>query len=97
LALESGVAGARYHGVAEESIPFRTIADVIGRRLNVPVVGIAAKAAPRQFSFLAPFVMADNPASSDLTRAQLGWEPKEQGLIADLDHERYFNTARAVS
>ena len=32
LALESGVAGARYHGVAEASIPFRTIADVIGRQ-----------------------------------------------------------------
>jgi nucleoside-diphosphate-sugar epimerase len=54
LALEGGVAGARYHGVARESIPFRTIAEVIGRRLSVPELGIAAKTAPRQFSFLAP-------------------------------------------
>jgi nucleoside-diphosphate-sugar epimerase len=97
LALESGVAGARYHGVAEESIPFRTIADAIGRGLNVPVVGIAAKAAPRQFSFLARFIMADNPVSSDLTRTQLGWQPRERGLIADLDHGRYFNTTQAAS
>ncbi len=93
LALESGVAGARYHGVAEESIPFRNIAEVIGRRLNLPVVGISEKAAAKHFSFLAPFIMADNPASSHLTRAQLGWQPKEQGLIADLDHERYFKAA----
>jgi nucleoside-diphosphate-sugar epimerase len=97
LALESGIAGARYHAVADEGIPFRTIADVIGRRLNVPVVAMSAKQAPKQFSFLAPFLMADNPASSDMTRAQLGWQPKEQGLIADLDHERYFNTAQAAS
>jgi nucleoside-diphosphate-sugar epimerase len=97
LALESGIAGARYHGVADEAIPFRAIAEVIGRRLHVPVVGIAANEAPKRFSFLAPFLMADNPASSDLTRAQLGWQPKEQGLIADLDHERYFNTAEKAS
>jgi len=81
----------------DEGIPFRTIADVIGRRLNVPVVAMSAKQVPKQFSFLVPFLMADNPASSDMTRAQLGWQPKEQGLIADLDHERYFNTAQAAS
>ncbi|MBW4023828.1 MAG: hypothetical protein HIU92_11965 [Proteobacteria bacterium] len=97
LALESGVAGARYHGVADESIPFRTIADVIGRKLDVPVVGITAKAAPTQFGFLAPFILADNPASSELTRAHLGWEPKDRGLIADLEHGRYFNIAPTAS
>jgi len=71
LPRESGIAGARYHAVADQGIPFRTIADVIGRRLNVPVVATSAKQAPKRFSFLAPFLMADNPASSDLTRAQL--------------------------
>ena len=48
--------------------------------------------AGKQFSFLAPFVLADNPASSDITQQQLGWQPKEKGLIADLDHQRYFAT-----
>jgi nucleoside-diphosphate-sugar epimerase len=97
LALENGVAGARYHGVADESIPFRTIAETVGRGLNVPVAGITAKDAAKQFSFLAPFIMADNPASSDLTRAELGWVPQEQGLIADLEYGRYFNTAKVAS
>lgn len=95
FALEGGIAGARYHAVAEEGIAFRAIAEVIGRRLDLPVVGIAKTAARKQFSFLAPFIMADNPASSDVTRAQLGWEPKERGLIADLEGGRYFNTTLA--
>ncbi len=97
LALESGFAGARYHGAAEESVAFRTIAEVIGRKLDIPVTGITAKAAAKHFSFLAPFVMADNPASSDLTRAQLGWQPQQTGLIAELEHGRYFDTATAAS
>src|SRR5580700_11100590 len=38
LVLEKGVAGARYHAVAEEGVPFREIAQAIGRRVNLPVV-----------------------------------------------------------
>ncbi|MDR3527411.1 MAG: SDR family oxidoreductase [Rhizomicrobium sp.] len=94
LALESGIAGARYHAVGEEAIPFRSIADVIGRKLNVPVISLSTKQAPKQFSFLAPFIMADNPGSSDLTQKQLGWQPKERRLITDLENGRYFNTAQ---
>ena len=37
LALESAPAGSRLHGVADEGVPFRDIAEVIGRRLDLPV------------------------------------------------------------
>lgn len=90
LALENGVAGTRYHGVGDEGIPFRSIAEVIGRRLNIPVTSIPAKDAPKQFSFLAGFVATDNPSSSGLTRAQLGWEPTGPGLLVDLNGPSYF-------
>ena len=90
LAVEKGSAGARYHAVGEEGVPFREIADVIGRRLNVPVASRSSKEAPQYFSFLAPFVANDNPASSALTQEWLGWQPKQPGLILDLDNERYF-------
>ncbi len=83
--------------MAEDSIPFRAIAEVIGRRLNLPAVGISPKAAAKQFGFLAPFAGADNPASSALTRAQLGWAPREVGLMADLELGRYFPAAPAVT
>ncbi len=92
LALEKGTAGARYHGVAEEGVPFRAIADVIGKRLNVPVASKTKAEAAGQFSWLAPFVAADNPVSSELTRQQLGWQPKQTGVVADIDRPVYFKT-----
>jgi nucleoside-diphosphate-sugar epimerase len=90
LALEEGRAGARYHGVADEGVPFRQIAEVIGRRLNLPAVSITPGEAARRLSWLAPFAAYDNPASSQQTREQLGWRPTHIGLLADLDREAYF-------
>lgn len=88
LALEKGTAGARYHGVAEEGIPFRNVAEAIGHRLNVPVVGLSPKEAAKHFGFMASFVATDNPVSSKLTQEQLGWRPTQNGLLTDLECAR---------
>ena len=90
LALEKGAAGARYHGVAEEGVPFRDIAGVIGRRLNVPVVSKTVEDAPAHFGWFAHFAALNNPSSSQRTRELLGWQPQQTGLLADLDRPRYF-------
>jgi nucleoside-diphosphate-sugar epimerase len=90
LVLEKGAAGARYHGVAEEGVPFREIAGVIGRRLNLPVVSKTSAEAANHFGWFADFAAADLPASSQRTRELLGWQPKQPGLIPDLDRPRYF-------
>src|SRR5271154_4209461 len=90
LALEKGAAGASYHAVADEGVPTREIAEVIGRRLNLPVVSKSPAEAAEHFGFLGYFFGADMPASSKLTQERLGWRPKQPGLIADLDHPRYF-------
>ena len=90
LALEKGSARANYHGIGDEGVPFRQIAEVIGRRLNVPVVSKLAEEAVQHFGWLAHFVGIDCPASSVQTQKQVGWRPKQPGLIPDIDHERYF-------
>jgi nucleoside-diphosphate-sugar epimerase len=90
LVLEKGSAGARYHGVAEEGVPFREIAGVIGRRLNRPIVSKSPEEAAEHFGWFAHFAALDNPASSQRTRELLGWEPKQPGLIPDLDRPSYF-------
>jgi nucleoside-diphosphate-sugar epimerase len=92
LALEKGSAGARYHGTAEEGVPFREIAEVIGRRLNLPVVSKSPEEAANHFGWFTRFAAIDCPSSSAKTRELLGWEPKQPGLIADLDRPRYFES-----
>jgi nucleoside-diphosphate-sugar epimerase len=92
LVLEKGSAGARYHGVAEEGVPFREIADVIGRRLNLSVVSKTPEEAAGHFGWFAHFAALNNPTSSQRTRELLGWQPKLPGLIPDLDRPRYFET-----
>jgi len=96
LALEKGSAGARYHGVDDEGVPFREIAEVVGRRLNLPVASISPGEAANHFGWLANFVAVDCPASSAQTQQQLGWRPTHPRLIPDIDRPGYFAIARAA-
>ena len=85
LALEKRQKGNRYNAVAEEGVPFREVAEVIGRRLKVPVVSLPKDQAAAHFGWLGMFADYDMPASSALTRERLGWQPTGPGLIADLE------------
>lgn len=92
LALEKQEAGARYHAVAEEGVPLREIAEVIGRGLKVPVVSKSPEEAAAHFGWLGMFAGLDLPASSAQTQERLGWRPTGPGLIADLEQMRYFES-----
>ena len=89
LVLEKGVSGV-YHAVAEEGVPFREIANVIGCRLNMPVVSKTLDEANNYFTWFTHFAMMDIVASSDITRKQLGWHPTQLGLMEDLNSSCYF-------
>jgi len=92
LVLEKGSAGARYHGVAEEGVTMRAIAEAIGAGLGVPVRSLTEDEAGAHFDWMAHFVALDNPSSSALTREALGWSPKELGLLLDMKQGGYFST-----
>lgn len=85
LALETGVTQAVYHAAAEEGILFRDIAQAIGKHLGVP----AEPRAREHFGWFADFASLDMAASSEQTRAVLGWNPMHPTLLADLAQAQY--------
>jgi nucleoside-diphosphate-sugar epimerase len=95
LALEQAPRGSVLHAIADEGVPIRAIAEVIGRHLGLPVVSVSLENAAEHFTWLAGFVALDSPVSSTITQELLGWQPTHPGLIDDLDAGHYFDqTAR---
>lgn len=90
-AIEQAAGGSTFHGVGESSIPFKTIADVIGRHLNVPVRSITPEQALEHFGWINFAASADTPISSELTQQWLDWKPVHQGLMEDLEEGHYFH------
>jgi len=90
LALESAPAGSRLHGNHDEGVPFRAIAEAMGRNLGIPTKSFAQEEANGHFGFLGVLVMLDNPTSSERTQALLNWHPEHLRLIEDLDEGHYF-------
>ncbi len=90
LALEAAPAGSRLHGVSDEGVSFRDIAEAIGRGLGVAAVRITAEQAAQHLGFLAAFAQLDNPTSSTRTQTLLGWRPVHPGLLPDLAERHYF-------
>ncbi len=95
LALESASAGAVLHGVADEGVQTRTIADIIGRHLNLPVRSVPAERADEHFGWIGRVFALDSRASNALTRELLGWNPTHVGLVEDLEQGHYFRVPAA--
>jgi nucleoside-diphosphate-sugar epimerase len=90
LAVEKAASGTRLHGVAEEGIPMRAIAETIGEGLGVPVRSLTEAEAVAHLGWMARFIALDNPTSSATTRATFGWEPREMELLMDMRQNGYF-------
>lgn len=91
LAIESDFTpGTRFHGVAEEGVPFREIAEAIARGLGIPTASKTRDEAQGHFEWFVRFAGLDAPASSARTQERLGWRPTHPGLLADLGGPGYF-------
>jgi nucleoside-diphosphate-sugar epimerase len=91
LALEHAPAGSVLHAIADQGVPIRDVAEVIGRHLDLPVVSIPPEQATEHFRWLGDLLRIDSPASSALTRELLGWQPTQPGLLDDLEKGHYFD------
>ena len=90
LAVEAAPAGSVLHAVGDEGVPFREIAEALGRHLRVPTASLAPADAVEHFAHLGHFVAADSPASAAVTRALLAWEPAGPSLLEDLEQDHYY-------
>lgn len=86
LALEQGGTEPVYHAVADGAVPFKEIAQVIGRRLGLPV----APKGREHFGWFAMMAGAEMAVSSARTRAILGWNPTGPDLLSDIDQPGYY-------
>ncbi len=91
LAVESAPAGSVLHAVGDEGVPFRQIAEALGRQLGVPTESVTPDHAVEHFAHLGHFVGMDSPATAAFTRELLGWEPTGPGLLEDLEQGSYFS------
>ncbi|BDG10766.1 SDR family oxidoreductase [Anaeromyxobacter paludicola] len=91
LAVEKAAPGSILHAVADEGVPARTIAELIGEKLGLPAVSIPPDGAAAHFGWLGMFFAIDQPASSALTRERMGWTPTHPGLVEDLEAGHYFD------
>jgi nucleoside-diphosphate-sugar epimerase len=90
LAVEAAPAGSVLHAVADEGVPFREIAQAIGRHLGVPIDSVPPADAAEHFAHLGHFVALDSPATADVTRELLEWKPTGPSLLEDLDQDHYY-------
>lgn len=86
LALERGVPESAYHAVADEAVPFKQIAEVIGRQLGLPVESRDRE----HFGWFANMAGGEMSVSSQRTRQLLGWQPTGPSLLTDLDQPAYY-------
>jgi nucleoside-diphosphate-sugar epimerase len=93
LALENGVAGGIYHGVADQGVPFGDLAEAIGKGVGVPAVSKSMLGAIRYLGFLGLLSTMDCPASSHLTQEKLGWRPSQPGVLEDLKLGGYLKAS----
>ena len=93
LAVEAAPAGSVLHAVGDEGVPFREIAEAMGRHLGVPAASVAPADAPEHFAPLGHFVSLDSPATAAITRELLGWEPTGPTLLEDLEQDHYYREA----
>ena len=89
LALERGACGEAYHAVAEDGVPYREIAEAIGRQLGLPAKSLTLDEAEAHFGPLATWVANNGPASNEWTKKVLGWSPEHVGIVADIERPNY--------
>ena len=89
LALEKAEKGARYNVIGDNGIEVKSIATVIGEKLNLPIVPLSEEEVEKHFEWISRFITFDSYATGFKTQEQLNWKPTHIGLLDDM-RKNYF-------
>lgn len=90
LAVEKGKAGGIYHAVAEQGVSMKQVMEAIAKKVGVPAESVRGEVAIQAMGPLGNLIAIDDTTSSDKTRRELAWEPKELGWLKDIE-QNYFS------
>lgn len=94
LAAEKANAGDIFNGASISNVTTRELAEAMGSILELPVKSLSHSNAVEKFGeFLARFINAENQASGEKAKRQLGWEPKGPGILHDIKAGSYPRVA----
>lgn len=89
LAVEKAAKGALYNAIGDHGFEVKRIAELIGKKLDLPIVSLSGEEETQHFEWMSGFIGFDSPATSFKTQEQLGWKPTQIGLLEDLQ-QNYF-------
>lgn len=89
LAVEKPAKGALYNVVGDTGIEVKRIAELIGEKLNLPVVSLQEEEIAKHFEWMNGFITFDSPATNSKTQEQLAWKPRHIGLLEEMQ-QNYF-------
>jgi hypothetical protein len=90
IAFAGDFAGATRADRGDEGVRLREVAEIFAVNLGVPAVSVTPEQAGEYVGFLGGFWGFDGPASAQITRDLLRWQPIRPGLTADLKEGHYF-------
>ncbi len=84
-ALNAAKRGALYNAIAEEGVTIKSIAEVISKKLDLPIKSVSVEDVPKYFEWMSMFIGLDSPGTSVETRKELNWNPTHIGLLEEME------------
>ncbi|KAL7621950.1 hypothetical protein AAE478_007450 [Parahypoxylon ruwenzoriense] len=97
LAVKKGRAGEAYNTTYETQVTQRQLYEAMAKTLGLPVRSQPfAEAKAKLGEFFARFISTENRASNEKAKKELGWEPREVGMLEDILTGSYAEFAKSI-
>ncbi len=90
LAVEAAPAGSVLHAVGDEGVPFREIAEAMGRHLGIPTAVGGPRRRRRALRPPGPLRRPGQPRHRRRHPGAARWEPTGPSLLEDLEQDHYY-------